>query len=224
MIRAIEAIAARMTDDLPDHATARSLRGEVNTLRMRAEALDRVNLNRSPLDTPAAHTVKVAKMARILDKEIVATMNRTGQIFAAGYQDVQRRIDEKVNLVPDAFAGEIRAAFRGLNRKEKGELINRLVNENRGPELAAIVRAPSVLTGITDHERDAYAKALTSRNAAAEVDEASKIEEVYNSTTIAARAATTFIKELTDPGNVARIEHEAGLADSAAADFNQPPQ
>ena len=224
MVRAIEVIAQRMTMDLPDHKAALQMQAEVNRLKLRGEALDNVNRTRSPLDTPAAHALKVAKLARSFDKETTDTLNRSVRIWADAYKDTQTRIDDKVNLRPDAFAPEIRAAFRTLSSKAKADLITQLVKENRGPELAAIVKAPAVLTGITDEARAAYENMMLVTYAAPEVDELAKLEDLLSSVTAATRASSNMVKDLTDPRKLAEIESQAAAADQASAAFGQTIQ
>jgi hypothetical protein len=224
MVKAIEAIGERMHRDLPDHATARQLRAEVNAVRLKAEALDRVSRTRSPLETPAAHVVKVANLSRSFDREVTAMLNRAARTWGDGIMDAQRRIDDKVNMKPDAFAGEIRAAFRGLNSKAKVQLVQQLVDQNRGQELAAIVKAPAILTGISEQERESYAKMIYSRHASAEMDELAKLEQFFEAVTAVSRAASTMVKDLTDPVKLAQIERDAAEADAAAAAFTQSLQ
>lgn len=224
MVKAIEVIAQRMTMDLPDHKAALQMQAEVNRLKLRGEALDNVNRTRSPLDTPAAHALKVAKLARSFDKETTDALNRATRIWADAYKDTQTRIDDKVNLRPDAFAPEIRAAFRTLSSKAKADLITQLVKENRGPELAAIVKAPAVLTGITDEARAAYENMMLSTYAAPEMDELAKLEDVFDAVGAATRAAGMMVKDLTDPRKLSEIESQAAAADQASAAFNQTIQ
>lgn len=134
-VRALAAVAERMVGEMGDHAVARQLQMQINRLRDGATALDDVRANRSPLETEGAHMVKVAGMSKKFDREITAVMNRLGEVWREGEKDVQRRIDDKVNLKPDAFAVEIRATFRTLNATDKAKLISELVDGNRGTEL-----------------------------------------------------------------------------------------
>ncbi len=131
--RALEAIAERMVRDLPNHSSAKSMQGVINRLAQGAMALDGVHQNRSPLETGAAHALKVAKMARQLDKEVTVSINRLGEAHRVGREAVQRRIEEKVNLKPDAFAAEIRAAFRTLSARDKAALVNQACERKSRP-------------------------------------------------------------------------------------------
>lgn len=222
MVKAIEAIAGRMLSNLgDDHHVGLLLQAEVKRLYAKAEALDSVNARRSPLETPAAHAMKVAKMARTFNSEITATINRAGQVWSTGFKDVERRISEKVDLRPDAFASEIRTAFRGMHGKARAALIKQLVEENRGPELAAIVKAPSILSGIGDQERQNYEKMIVARHAGAEVDEIAKLEDVFSAVSAAAGAAESMVKDFTNPAKLAEIEREAAASEAAGVAFSQ---
>lgn len=224
MVKAIEAISNMMVEDLPDHPTAKQMQGMVNRLRSATEALDNVAVNRNPLDTSDAHSLKVAKMARKLNVEITASLNQSLQIWSAGYNDIQRRIDGKVDLKPSAFAAEIRATFRGLKTEDKADLLKELVDGNRGPELAAIVHAPALVAGLSDKEKAAYEQAIVGRHAAAEVDEMQKLDGVYQGAMAAHRAATDFARQLENPSKVAAIERGAEASNAAGAAFDQSLQ
>ena len=219
--RALQAIAARMTKDLPDHPTARALQSEVTRLANGAIALDNLRASRSPLDTVEAHALKVGKAAKKLDQEITAMINRASAHHRAGLADAQRRIDQKVNLVPDAFAQEIRAAFRSMSGKQRAELINQLVAENRAPELAAIVKAPAILSGISEEQRAAYEKMAISRHAGAELDEIANIEEVFSAVLTATDTAANLSKRFSDPVELAKIERADSVAQAAGDAFEQ---
>lgn len=219
--RALQAIAARMTKGLPDHPTARALQSEVTRLANGATALDNARASRSPLDTAEAHALKVGKMSKAFDRSVTDTIARAGAAFRAGLQDAQRRIDQKVNLVPDAFAQEIRAAFRNMDGKAKAKLVNQLVEENRGPELAAIVKAPAILTGISEEQRASYEKMIISRHAGDELDEITNIEEVFSAVLTATETAGNLSKRFSDPVELAKIERADSAAKAAGDAFEQ---
>lgn len=222
-VRALSHHAKRLEEKHGSEA-ARRLRAEINRLYSGAEALDGVAASRSPLDTDAAHIKKVATVARKFDQEVLAVINRAGQIYRESREAVQRRIDEKVNLKPDAFAQEIRATFRTLNRKDKVQLLGQLVKENRGPELAAIVRAPSILSGISDEERANYERAIIGIHAGPEVAELEDMDAALEESFSATRVATSFASSLINPGKVAAIEQGDAAATAAVEAFNQSIQ
>lgn len=221
-VSAILAIAERMPETVGDNPVRRQLLGEVNRLRDGARALDNVNANRNPLDTPAAHALKVAKMARAFGKETTASINRSVQAWAAGKEDLKRRIEEKINLKADpTFAVAIATRFSGLSGKAQTKLLSELVDENRGPELAAIIKAPPSLTGLNVRQIAMYEQAIASRHAAAELDEIEKLDEAYGAFDTVQRAAGSLEKQLTNPDKLAKIESGANAADEATDAFNQ---
>jgi len=220
-VSALTAIAERMIADLPNHPTAQQLQAEVNRLRLAAEALDNLNNSRSPLDTPAAHALKVGKRAKAFNSEVTASLNRAAQIWAHARTAAERRIEEKVNLKPDAFAEEIRSAFRSLDSKKQIKLLGEWVKENKGPEMAAIIKAPSFLSGISDEMKANFEKAIIGKHAGEEVEEISRLDDVFNAVHAANRTAGRFATEPSTTGPVAKIEREAAEADAADAAFNQ---
>jgi hypothetical protein len=224
MVSAIGAIVDRMTSNIGDHPAARQLKAEADRLRRGAEALDNVRRNRAPADTNEAHTLKVAKAARKYEAEVEAAVTRANQIWGSGITDVNRRIVEKVNLKADDFAKEIRTAFRELDSKTKVDRINQMVEENRGPELAANVDAPAILTGISDQQCAMYRQAIISKHAAAELEEQEKLEEVFGASLDAAKAAKGLVSRLADPGELAHIEHVDAVAKEASAAFHESLQ
>lgn len=222
-VSAIKVIADRLDTfmergGMTNSSHARRIHAEVNRLRSGAEALDRVNSNMSPLDTPAAHTLKVAKLARKFDAEAAASLKRVGAAMCEAYADVQKRIDEKVKLIPHPLAPEIRATYKALSPKDQADLITKLINENDGPVLAALLDGPSMLTGMNEGERKAYQQGIIARHAAAELEEQTNLEEIFESATVVAHTASNLTKTFTDPGMLARIEagdaaaHEAGVS------------
>jgi uncharacterized phage infection (PIP) family protein YhgE len=215
---------AEKVGKMGDSPTARGLQAEINRLRAGAEALDNVNANRSPVDTEAAHALKVAQLARQLDKQITTVINRSGEIMRDGLANLQGKIDAKIDLKPDAFAAEIRTAFRGLNATEKGDMIAALVKENRGPELAAIVKAPSVLTGITDEQKARYEEAIIATHAAPELEARATLSDAFDIVAAASSSASNLVKDLTDPHKLAEIERGDASAREAAAIFTQSLQ
>jgi hypothetical protein len=202
-------------------ATARKLHAEVNRLYNGAKALDAMNASRNPLDTEARHMKKVADAARKFDREVTAAINRAGEITREGTADAQRRIDEKINLKPDADAKEIREVFRAMKREDKLAYLSNLIDEKNGPELAAIIRAKPSLTGLTAAEHADFEAAVTSRHASAELEEQEKLQEAFNDAIMAFTTAGKFAGKLNDPLKIAEIERREAAAIEAGADFDQ---
>lgn len=214
MAERINAVAER-------NGAAQRIQAGINRLSRSAELLDNVMALRNPKETPAAHKLRVAESARKFDSEVLRFLNTYLVDYGRGREEIQRRIVEKVNLKPNEFAPEIRARFYSLNGEQRAEFINKLVDEGKGPELAAIVKAPSVLSGINDEQSAVYEKMIVSKHAAAELDELAALDEVFSAADAAQRAATEMAKELIDPATLSQIERQSAEADEAALAFNQ---
>lgn len=222
-VRALAQIADRLAA-MDKNEASRRLHAELNRLRQGVEALEGVRTSRNPIETEAAHTKRVATLARRLDKDAVAAMNRAGQIIREGVNALQRRIDERVNLKPDAFAREIRARFCTMSRKDQVKLLGDLVKENRGPELAAIVKAPAILTGLSDSEHARYEQAILGMHAPNEMAELTELNEAFETSMLAAGLAGKYAEALSAPDKIAAIEQGEAAAIAAEASFNQAVQ
>lgn len=225
-VRALAHIASRMREEAGKYPASQRLLAEINRLSLNAEALDNVAASRRPTDTEAGHTLRVAREARRYDRAIAESLDKAMQVFRDGDKDVRRRIDEKVNLKPDAFAQENRAVFRGLGPKARADMINELIEAGpaRGPELAALVRAPGMASGLTVEQAAMYERAFVSKHAGAELDEQQNLEEVFEAFAVVQRDATSLVKSLTDPYKLAQIEREDAEARAAAEAFDQSLQ
>lgn len=220
-IRAIAALVERMDSDMPNHNTVRQLKAELNLVRRGAEALDGLRASRSPFDTEAAHAIKVAATARRFDKQVTAVLNRTTDLYRAGREAVERSIVEKVNLRPHELASEIRTRFAAIDGKKRMDHITTMIDEGRGPELAAIVDAPAFLTGLSPEQCAAFKQAMIDKHAADEVAEIAGLDAAFEHVASVSRTAGNYVRELTDPHKLAKIEREAAAADEAAAAFSQ---
>lgn len=220
-VSALAHIAGRLEARAGDFAPARSIFAEVNRLRNAAEALDTLKANRSPLRTPEAHTKDIADKARKLHAETTASINRIAAAQRDGQRELRSRIEEKVKLKPNEFAPEIRTAFRALSRADQMTLLARLVDENRGPELAAIVNAPAVLTGLHNDEPAKFEQAIIAKHAADEFEAQQTLDEIVEAAFSATKAAGDFTKGLNDPGELARIERAHAAASESGIAFDQ---
>jgi hypothetical protein len=218
---ALGVISERTAKTAGDHRGAGAIHAEVGRMRTAGAALAQAYASRSPLVTPAAHTKKLADMARKYDREVLAGLNRASDALRSARADIQRRIDDKISLKEDAYGTETRAYFRTLNRTDKMSLISELIGENRGPELAALLKAPRSATGLTKDEVTRLESQLYSTHAADEMAELALVEEVHSGAIAAYEAGTDLARSLTDPGELARIESEDAAANDAGAAFDQ---
>lgn len=203
------------------HPASTEMRGDVARLHAAAAALDNVRNNRSPLDTEAAHALKVAKQARKYDQEVTAIISRAGAAWRSGTETLQKRIAEKVNFKIDADdAREIRAVIRSMKPADRVAALDKLLKEGRAPELHAIISGSELTTGIDDGMRAAFRDSYVATHAAPEMAEQEALEQDFESLLAATRAAGSFVKDLTDPGKLAEIERADAQANAAGDAFN----
>lgn len=78
---------------------------------------------------------------------------------------------EKAKLVPDAYAGEIRSVFRALDPAGKAKFMGEAIRAGDAPVIAAIVTAPSILSGLPAEQasqyRESYLNSISPNSTAA---------------------------------------------------------
>ena len=215
---ALNHLVERVVRGLPEegHAASRRLQAEVRRLRNGVEAMGKLHVMKNPLDSAPMHEKKVSSAARRLATEVSAAHERLHTIVREGLIDISARIKSKVNLEPDGFAAEIRSAFRNMEKADQFTLLNELVKANRGAELAAIVKSPAILTGISPELQAQYAELIVSHHAPAEFAEQAALMEAMNVTLTATSVARKAAEDYSDPIKLASIER--GESDAAAAD------
>lgn len=222
-VSALTATAQRMREQVGNNPFSLRMLAEVNRLSGDAEALDRMNSAQSPFDTPAAHTKKVATHARQFGKTTTAAINRANAAWREGLDDVQRRIAGKVNLTPNEYAREIRDRYIALAPypERQGEFVTKMIDNNHGPELAALTKAPAILTDMDDARRAALEQAIIAKHAAPEVAEQEKLNELYETVLVAFSTANDLTNVLTDPNKLADIERKEAAALEAVDAFSR---
>lgn len=103
-------------------------------------------------------------------------------------------------------------------------MIAELIEQKRGPELAAITQSSPLLSGLNDQQREAYERSFISKHAAAELREKEQIGTAFDAFDVAQRAAGELVKGFTDPGKLAEIERGVAAAEAAAEALKQSLQ
>ena len=221
--QALRALVARIPTNHPEafkppHV---QLQGNVERLAAAAEALSNLHSIRNPTETDGAHTKKVSTAAARLKAEAEAMLSRMNTTVHTGMDAIQKSINAKVKLNPDAYAPEIRAAFRGKSQVEKFKLLGELVESNRGPELAAIVRAPDTLTGLTKEHKDRFAAAIVARHAPDEAEAEKALMASFDAALVAVGVAKDVSAVYSDPVALAEITAAENAAAAAAKSFQE---
>ena len=216
-ITAIAHIADRITKGLPDsgHDHTRKLYSNVARLALALESVATLNNTPSPTEALGAHAKRVMTAAAKLAESVTKARERLHEITREGLTEIDARIAQKVKLIPDGFAAEIRAQFRIMDSKAQFKLLGELVDKNRGPELAAIVKAPRILTGLDEEIAARYTQVLIEKHAPEEAAEQAALLAALPTALLAAETAGKAAQMYTDPQQLAAIEK--GEAAAAAA-------
>lgn len=189
--------------------------GEVRRLVDFAEALHTLRTTRDPTQTDVAHQKRVLTAAVKFAKETDAALARLNKSWATGYLNIDARIAAKVNLKPDAYAAEVRDLYRQMSSAEKAKFFTELVDEGRGSELAAIVKAPRAVTGMPEDQRQKYEAAFVARHAPDEVREQEALKETFDTALVVHREARGLAAAYSDSAKLAEIERAENAATAA---------
>ena len=192
----------------------------VASLSKSVEALGNIHANMNPLHTPAAHMQRVAKSGKTLAAQAESAREKLRAAVQEAAQDISSRIEAKINLKENHHAVEVRSIFRSLSPTDQVKLLIKLGDQNQGPEMAAIVSAPSYLTGISPELRDLFIEYIETKHAGAEVQERNALLNAYKEGLIATDLAISAASELSDPEKLAVIEKQERAALEADAAFD----
>jgi hypothetical protein len=193
---------------------------ELNQLVEGATALENLRAARNPTETDAAHIKRVASAAQKYAKEVEAVFERANKAVSAGLGAIEARIRAKTQLVPDAYAAEVRALYRGMSNAEKVKLLGELLDEKRGPEFAAIIKAPRSLTGMPEAQRQQFEAAFIAKHAAEELIDQQGLREALDTANIAVETARQIATAYDNPSTLAEIARAEAAAAAASKTFD----
>src|SRR5207302_9529542 len=111
----------------------------------------------------------------------------------------------------------IRTMFRQMSMREKTALLSELISDpGRGAELAAILKGPRSLSGLSALQVEQYTSAYRSTHCAAELAEEQMVEEVAESGKVLLSTAAELASAYQDEKRLADIQaREAAAAEAA---------
>ncbi len=185
-----------------------------------AEAIGNLYSRPNPTETPAAHIKRVATSAAKFEAQGKAGFDELNSIIVTSMNRTQAAIDRKLNLNEDKFAPEIRAAYRSMSNEDRHQLLKRLADECKGPEIAAIVRAPAILSGISEAEQKLYVDRMIRTHCPAELAEQEAVNEDAKAILSILRVVDEVANEFKSPQLMADIEKLERDATAAQAMFD----
>jgi hypothetical protein len=112
-----------------------------------------------------------------------------------------------------AMAGEIRMALIRMSHGDRAAAIERAINTGIDEIVSAIVSAPSLLTGLTDDEREMHRHAWRAKHYPQELDRLNRIRKAVRDSEIIAGLTRKYIDGLTGAPTV-----ETSMASEKATD------
>lgn len=212
-------IKARHGSSLKPHTN--HLMAEAARLEKAVKALGDVYARKSPLDTDAAHFKKVAHHARRLEKETADASNRIKNLQIASITRVQDSITERLNLNETPYAGELRQTLRGMDNKDRHSAIKQLMQQGDSASMAAILKAPAMLSGITEELQNRYIVSYEEAQAPDLVLERADLVETVADLHAMVNASGKAAESFLDPARIRDIEEGERLAGEAESSFTQ---
>lgn len=192
---------------------------EAKRLENAVHSLADIYNRQSPTVTDAAHYKKVSLHAKRLDKEVKDAQERIMNLQVQAANDVEQRLTDRLNLVADQHGAELRAALRSMSNKERHNTIRQIMESGDGPSMAAITKAPAVLSGIPTDIQAKYSESYEKTHAADVFRERDQlfntIADLATITGTAERAANGFL----DPERLRSIEEGERVAGEAENAF-----
>jgi hypothetical protein len=136
-----------------------------------------------------------------------------------GLNDIDRRVRDKTGLKVDAYEQEVRAAILAMSLEGKLAYLNDSAKEGRGAELAAVLDAPALLTGIPVDQKQRVRDMLEDYHAPAEKAEREALQSDFIGAFDLLTAAANTAATLSDPQRLADIERGDAAAANAAQAF-----
>lgn len=218
---ALETLAQRIISDKPVHKNVAftHLHGLATNLRNAVEAIGKLHDTPNPTETREAHIKRITVAAGQLSNKVKETQERINSVVQQGLKDIDQRIGSKVKLVPDGYAAEIRQAFRAMSHTERINLLGQLAQENRGVELAAIIKAPALLTGINPEMQSQFEEVIISKHASEEWEERNALMESFDTALVACGVGVNAATEYSYQGKAAFIAKQEDAANQANSAF-----
>lgn len=194
---------------------------ELEKVTQKVEALEKLSVTRNPLETPAAHTKRLADKATVLKKESAALREYIQEQARQGLNSLQKEIFSASGLRQNAYAAEIRQAVLRMSADDRNELFNQILKTGDTETLAAITEAPGILSGVTTEQQEAMREAVFRMKAPELVaDRDYTLEMISTSLSIADLAEKSAVESF-NPEELQRIEQDVLAAENAQSELDK---
>jgi hypothetical protein len=178
--------------------------------------------NPSPVQTQSYNDKKLIEAAGKLSQARATAFNEIQKVYKNGLLENEMKMSEKVTLKPNEYAAETRAVLRSMPKADRLSALAQLAAKNNGAELAAVINAPALLSGVTEEDQQTFRTQIFAIHAKEEIAELEELTTAYQASLDAIDVAGTLAKELTDPTRLAEINMGVDAAAAAEAAFTAP--
>ena len=207
-------------DTIPDgslHAGHRHVQAHITALTQAVESLEKVAQHPDPTETEARHAQRVAEAAKKLLKRADKIAEHLTVDIQEATQTLSDALTEKAGLRENAYASEIRAAMRGMGKRERAQVLQQAVEDGDGATVAALTSAPTVVTGLDATYAERMADAFTRKHAPEVVNARDSLMENYST----ALQAVSLAKSASDAAVDAEFIREIQQAQDQARDAQE---
>lgn len=213
----------RLKTALADHNNnyAYALRSEHDRIMNGLDAIVHIRAKPNLAETPAAHTLRLAKAANKLKEEALKAKERA----LNNYQEYSMMINNNLMVVsgmsnPSPYAAEIRAALKAMSMSERLEYMKQVSEKGDGSTFAAIFDAPEILTGIPKDIAIDYSKVLYEKAAPGIVQQGAELQEAMNIIDRTLEEVNGLTGDYSNPETVREIEAEIQKSMEAQTRFD----
>lgn len=199
---------------------AQSLLAEQKRILNAVEAIDSMRRNPSSLETPAAHVLKLSKAAAKLQAESANIKHKLLQTYGQYSAELGVNMFDRLGIKENNYASEIRAMYRSLDNTERLKFIQDAVDNRDGATFAAVMLAPSPLTGIPRDMNQKLTDNFLMQAVPEMYQEQKDLQDAIDNVLTSADVAGSISNELQNPDAIRLIEQEVQKAQAAAEQFN----
>jgi|GEM_PF-5662188 len=214
-LRAIRGVVAKQHGET-DSQTVKDTLYRMAGVMDAAEAF--AGITRKPTETADAYQKRVEANAEKVTARIESFAEGTRSVHGELRKKLIADADKAAGLVAGGpFDAEIRSAFKALGTDKQMSYLNQLKNKGDGAQLAAILDAPPILTGLTEKVRDEFRAGYVADKAPQVSEEIAALDDLVRVSETVARTAESLAADLTrearfeaeNPKEQARREQEA---------------
>jgi hypothetical protein len=111
---------------------------------------------------------------------IAKSRNEVNPLIANWRASADAERVKKANLIPDSFAGEIRAVFRSMEWPAKLQFMSTATDRLDGASVAAVLNAPPVLSGLKPEQVEQFREAYLNRTSKSSAPIADEMQACCN--------------------------------------------